>query len=191
MANIQELILGAKAGGIENFKPLPKTKTGTDADVYAKTQLTQSEFHEKYPLIPVDKVFLNDTLTQGDLVYWDEKTCVLCYTHIYGGQRLSFNNETDDDFSKRLLKSVKKMETFRKNKEYIQFLAPFTDAIRVSILNRLVEEEEPCEELCQAFISWFKISDYGFGALKTERIAKLLQFIPHDLHTESKKVLDS
>lgn len=191
MPNIQELILGAKAGGVENFKPLPKTKTGPDADIYAMTQLTQSEFHEKYPLIPVDKMFLNDTLTQGDLVYWDEENCVLCYTHIHGGQRLSFNNESDEEFSKQLLKSVEKMKGFRKNKEYIRFLAPFTDAIRVSILNRLVEEDEPCEELCKAFISWYKISDYGFGILKAEKIAKLLQFLPHDLQIENQKVLDS
>lgn len=191
MANIQELILGAKAGGIENFKPLPKTKTGPDADIYSKTQLTQSEFHEEYPLLPVEKIFLNDTLTQENLVYWDEKNYVLCYTHIYGGQRMALNNESNEEFSKHLLESAKKMEELRKNKEYIRFLAPFTDAVRISILNRLVEEDEPCEELCKAFVSWYKVSDYGFGELEVGKIVKLLQFLPNDFYDGSKKVLET
>ena len=184
---MRKLVLDSKAGTLENFKPLPKTK---NEPLYAQTGLTQDEFRDLYPKIPVKNVFFDDTITGQSLVYWDSENFVLSYMHIFhGGQRFAFNNESNDVFSDRLLRVAKEAIEQRKNKEYGRLLYPFSDAIRIDIMNRLLEEDGPSKELCNAFISWYKCSDYGFGNLDINKVIDLMKYLPEEEQKTSDSVL--
>ena len=185
MSTISSIICDVKANSFSCLRPLPDKKTEA---LYEKTQLTKAEFAEKYPDIDVEKVFFQDTLTQPELVWWDKEKMVFVPLRIYPGGLCLFG--TDTDFMAEFKDALKLMENARKEKNYFHLLMPMSDAMRMEALGFILEKDGPSEKLCDAFLAWYKISDYGFGALDPQKIMDLMGYMSEEKRKERDILLE-
>lgn len=164
--------------GLHNLLPLSMVRTKEDIAKYVQhgycVGMTADEFSDKYPLLPIDKIFATGGMTSS-LYYCDNDASplpiVLCLS-IYGDKRLAARNESNEEFQKQILDTADKLH-HADDKRISAYIYSLEDGFRSSVLSKYIENSEPNPELYRVFMRVYIASDYGFGNFSEKVIEKV------------------
>lgn len=178
MPSIADILCQKNNIGLHNLLPLSMVRTKKDIAKYVQhgycVGMTADEFSEKYPLLPIDKIYATGGITSS-LYYCDRDALplpiVLCLS-IYGDKRLAARNESDEEFQKHILDTTDKLH-HADDKRISTYIFSLEDGFRSSVLSKYIENSEPNPELYRVFTRVYIASDYGFGNFSEKVIEKV------------------
>lgn len=159
-------------GNIENEEQLNNLKKEGYLVDY-----TKESWEKEYPSIPVKYIYcMKCEIVPSSLMYLDMEHGIFFATYIYGKQVLSLpKNRSFEDYLNMLIKE--KMDEYQ-NKNYSRLLhtnmlSEQGGPLLITLLSHLLEKEEPCGELYEAFFSVYTFVDRGIENLSPKAREKL------------------
>jgi len=138
---------------------------------------TKTTWEEDFPEIPCKYVFCGKGIVgaQG-LSYLDIEHGIWIPLHIYGKENL-WSGLNKKKFEKEILSQISVNMKLYEKKDYVSLLygciSEHTGNITLSILSYLLEHEEPCENLYQAFLVLYTLSETGVEKISNKAIKNL------------------
>lgn len=161
-------------GNIENEEQLKELKENSFLVEY-----TKESWEKEFPSIPAENIYcVKCEVIPSGLQYMDMDHGILIDTHIYGKNGLMFSSKlgSAEEVLNHLIKE--KMELYN-SKEYLKLLvsgiSEQSGMLMIAMLSHLLEREEPCEKLYEAFLSVYTLVDYGCEKLSQKARQNLLK----------------
>lgn len=161
-------------GNIENEEQLKELKENSFLVEY-----TKESWKKEFPSIPAENMYcVKCEAIPSGLQYMDMDHGILIDTHIYGKNGLMFSSKfgNAEEVMNHLIKE--KMELYN-SKEYLKLfvsgMSEQSGMLMIAMLSHLLEREEPCEKLYEAFLGVYTLVDYGCEKLSQKARQNLLK----------------
>lgn len=174
---LSELMLNVKDVGMEQLVFQSDIKTIKDVEDYQKKGynfvMTEEQFKEKFDL-PTDCIAYTPSISYGCL-YFNRQTLaalnfpITLYTDV---------DYVELDFAmniQRFYSAVKNIEDDVAKGDYSISIHTLPDRMRLEYFDLLIQRGVDFPDFYEKFLSFYTISDYGFGSLSRDTIEKILQ----------------
>ena len=140
----KELMVNRGKASLDTLLPLTKVQTEADIKKYRaagyQIGITAKEFEERYPLLPVESIYVAFGLPIS-LYYcqlYIRTVPIVLNLQIFGKQRLNESTEDDEQFQRHILHTAKQLASG--NTEYIhQYISSLEYGLRVSVLSKYIK----------------------------------------------------
>ena len=164
-----------KSNSLENLISIKEIKTEEDKQRELlngyNVVFTLDEWEKAYPMIPSDNIYFQKN---SDVLYFDRKNYILVHTHLYTKEQPSFIK----DYETSLKNVIQNLYELKKKKDYENLLEPnLSEGSGYSImylLNLMLENELPNENLYNALIRCYSFTDVGIECISEKAWNNLL-----------------
>ena len=175
---IGDILVSNSKANLDNLLPLTEVRTREDIKRYCDAGygvgMTAGEFSEKYPLLPIDHIYVGFNRLSS-LYYCEPNNPVVPIVlslQIYGDHRLQVGNLNDEQFQQYILDTAEKLTTGYT--AYIRaYIFSLEDSFRVSVLSKYIKQAPPSPELYSLFADMYRSTDYGFGVFDKGDLEKV------------------
>lgn len=175
---IGDILVSNSKANLDNLLPLTEVRTREDIKRYCDAGygvgMTAGEFSEKYPLLPIDHIYVGCNRLSS-LYYCESDNAIVPIVlslQIYGDHRLQVGNLNDEQFQQHILDTAEKLTA--DNAAYIRtYIYSLEDSFRVSVLSKYIKQAPPSPELYSLFTDIYRSTDYGFGVFDKGDLEKV------------------
>ena len=175
---IGDILVSNSKANLDNLLPLAKVQTRKDIKRYSDAGygvgMTAGEFAEKYPLLPIDHIYVGFNRLSS-LYYCEPDNAIVPIVlslQIYVDHRLPVGNLNDEQFQQHILDTAKRLTT--NNAAFIRtYIFSLEDSFRVSVLSNYIKQAPPSPELYSLFTDIYRSTDYGFGVFDKGDLKKV------------------
>ena len=135
-------------------------------------ELTAEEFRQRFPLLPIDKIFYGPQMAIPSL-YFNKETLAITPIMIpfllhpgVGGKQYS---------KEAFVRAIRESENLAENGNYAACGIHLPDAAKMEYLNLLVQKRQQVPNLYSIFLQLYRRSDYGFALLSTETLSAIIK----------------
>ncbi len=164
-----------ESNSLENLVSIKEIKTEEDKQREISNGynvvFTLDEWEKAYPMIPSDNIYFQKN---SDVLYFDRKNYILVHTHLYTKERPSFI----ENFETSLKNVVQDLYELKKKKDYENLLktnlSEGSGYSTMYLLNFMLENELPDENLYNAFTGCYSFTDVGVECISEKAWSNLL-----------------
>lgn len=164
-----------ESNSLENLVSIKEIKTEEDKQREISNgynvAFTLDEWEKAYPMIPSDNIYFQKN---SDVLYFDRKNYILVHTHLYTKERPSFI----ENFETSLKNVVQDLYELKKKKDYENLLktnlSEGSGYSTMYLLNLMLENELPDENLYNAFTGCYSFTDVGVECISEKAWSNLL-----------------
>lgn len=175
----KKLMVDSGKASLDTLLPLTKVQTEADVKKYRtagyQIGMTAKEFEERYPLLPIDSIYVAFGLPIP-LYYcqlYNRTVPIALNLQIFGKQRLNEDTEDDEQFQRHILHTAKQLASGDTERIH-QYVSSLEYGLRVSILSKYIKRTTPSPELYSLFLDIYRATDYGFSAFDKEDLEKVV-----------------
>lgn len=169
---LTDLLLNIKKSSFEELIPISELQTEEDLNKYRErgydSSLTALKIKEMIKGINLENVFFQKNLIDP-YIYFDKKEYLIVSLNIFNGECF-LNEEAKNDFEGSLNKTQKRNEG-----KLSRNLMICPEALRLSLLNYILQNKEMSPELYDAFIDCYCDNDFGANNLSQQSIERVTE----------------
>ena len=170
---ISDIVLKNGSSTLKNLYPLVKVLTKEDKASLAAKGYAPGFTAAEWPYdLPAEKIYYSNSLFPGTFYFDDGPVIpIVIDLHIVGSQRMKLQ-EISEEFCAFVKRTAAKLAA-PTLEQVSSYLLSLDDGFRADVLEAYIRNSPPSPQLCDLFMAYYTMSDYGAGRYHPDTIRKL------------------